>query len=265
MNDQSKTYQTITYQKLDHVITITLNRPEQANGLNAEMAFELADAAQRCSVDNDVKAVILTGNGRFFCAGGDVRSMLEFGDQVATGLKSLADDLHKALSIFARMDAPLIVAVNGTAAGAGFSMAIAGDLVLAVESANFTMAYTKIGLSPDGGSSYHLPRLVGIRKTQELMFTNRVLSAEEAVGWGLINRVVADEELLVQAEKLAKMFATGAKDSNKAVKELLLQSFNNGLEVQMELEGRAISACAGTPDGLEGVAAFVAKRKPEFS
>ncbi|MEM7358723.1 MAG: enoyl-CoA hydratase-related protein [Pseudomonadota bacterium] len=264
MTQALPSFNCLKFDKQNRVATITLYRPEEANGLNTEMAAELAQAAQFCSVDADIKAVILTGNGRFFCAGGDVKSMAEFGDQVSTGLKGLADNLHNALSVFARMDAPLIVAVNGTAAGAGFSMAIAGDLVLAAESANFTMAYTKVGLSPDGGSTYHLPRLVGVRKTQELMFTNRVLSATEAVEWGLINRAVADDELLAETQKLAQMFVKGARGSNKAIKDMLLQSFGNGLETQLEIEGRTIAACAGSADGKEGVAAFVEKRKPEF-
>ncbi|NNC99314.1 MAG: enoyl-CoA hydratase [Gammaproteobacteria bacterium] len=264
MNQHPKAYDTLLFSTRDQVTTITLNRPDQANGLNTQMAAELADAAQQCTDDKRVKAVILTGTGRFFCAGGDVKSMAESAERVTTTLKGLADDLHKALSIFAHMDAPLIVAVNGTAAGAGFSVAIAGDLVLAAQAANFTMAYSKIGLSPDGGSSYHLPRLVGVRKAQELMFTNRVLTAQEAFEWGLINRVVPDERLLEEAQKLAEMFASGARESNSAIKRLLLQTFTNGLETQLELEGRTIAQCAGSKDGREGVAAFNEKRKAIF-
>lgn len=264
MNHSLPSYNCLNFDLQNRIATITLDRPDDANGLNTELAEELAAAAQYCSVNAEIKAVILTGQGRFFCAGGDVKSMAEFGDQVSTGLKNLADNLHKAMSVFARMDAPLIVAVNGTAAGAGFSMAIIGDLVLATESAKFTMAYTKIGLSPDGGSTYHLPRLIGIRKTQELMFTNRVLSASEAVDWGLINRAVADDTLLEEAQKLAQMFVDGARGSNKAIKDMLLQTFSNGLETQLEIEGRTIAECAGSADGKEGVAAFVEKRRPEF-
>ena len=257
-------YSTLLLDKQGATATITLNRPDAANGLNYQMATELADAAQQCAVDKHIKAVILTGSGRFFCAGGDIKSMLEYGDNVETGLKSIADQLHRALSTLARMDAPLVVAVNGTAAGAGFSAAIAGDLVVAAESASFTMAYTKVGLSPDGSSSYYLPRLVGLRRAQELMYTNRVLSAAEALDWGLVNKVVADQDLVTAATKLADMFVAGSKGSNSAVKQLLLQTFNNSVETQMELESRAISACAASDDGREGVAAFLDKRKPEF-
>ena len=264
MNDSNIDYQTLIYTSTGPVVTVTLNRPDAANGISTMLAAELADAAWRCASDDRIKAVILTGAGRFFSAGGDIKSMADFGDQVATGLKQLADDLHKALSIFARMDAPLIVAVNGTAAGAGFSLAVAGDMVIAASSANFTMAYTKVGLSPDGGSTYHLPRLVGLRKAQELMFTNRVLSADEACEWGLINKVLHADELLGEAQNIAQMFAAGAKGSNKAIKQLLLQSFGNGLETQMEIEGRTIAACAASEDGKEGIQAFGEKRKPDF-
>lgn len=265
MSEQSKQYSTLLLDKQGATATITLNRPKAANGLNYQMATELADAAQQCAVDKAIKAVILTGSGRFFCAGGDMKSMLEYGDNVETGLKSIADQLHRALSTLARMDAPLVVAVNGTAAGAGFSAAIAGDLVVAAESASFTMAYTKVGLSPDGSSSYYLPRLVGLRRAQELMYTNRVLSATEALEWGLVNKVVADQELAAAASQLADMLVAGSKGSNSAVKQLLLQTFNNSVETQMELESRAIATCAASDDGREGVAAFLAKRKPEFA
>jgi len=264
MTNSEPNYKNLKYIKDAAVVTISLNRPDSANGLNTALAADLASASKRCADDASVKAVILTGEGRFFCAGGDIQAMADFGDQVSAGLKGLADDLHKAISTFARMDAPLIVAVNGTAAGAGLSMAVAGDLVLAAESAKFTMAYTKAGLSPDGSSSYYLPRLIGLRRTQELMYSNRVLSAAEAQQWGLINKVVAEDDLLDEARKLAAMFTKGAKGANAAVKQLLSQAFDNSLETQMELEGVAIAENAGSSDGLEGVAAFLEKRAPKF-
>ncbi|MFT5571933.1 MAG: 2-(1,2-epoxy-1,2-dihydrophenyl)acetyl-CoA isomerase [Cryomorphaceae bacterium] len=249
----------------ERVATIAFNRPDAANGLNLDMATELADAARICDNDENLKAVVLTGNGRFFCAGGDVKAMLEAEQGAGAGVARIADELHKALSILARMDLPLICSVNGTAAGAGFSIAVTGDLVIAAESAKFTMAYSKIGLSPDGSSSYYLPRLIGIRRTQELMFTNRVLSAQEALGWGLVTKVVADDALAEQTAKLAQMLVNGSKGSNAAIKSLLLESFSNSLETQMEIEGRTIAACARTVDGKEGVSSFVEKRAPKFS
>ena len=255
-------YQNITFEQAGSIVRITLNRPDAANGLKDVMAAELADAARRCDTDA-TSAVLLTGSGRFFCAGGDLKS---FAAAPSRGrfIKGVADDLHGAISTFARMDAVLITAVNGAAAGAGFSLAIAGDLVLAAESASFTMAYTKVGLSPDGSSSYYLPRLVGVRRTQELMLTNRALSAAEAAEWGLITEVVADADLADAADRMANKFGAGPRKAHGAVKKLLLSSFKNGLEEQIEIEGRFIAECAESADGREGVDAFLEKRRPAY-
>lgn len=258
-------YETLTIERHDgSVEVITLNRPDAANGLNPLMARELADAAARCDHDPSVKAVVLTATGRFFSAGGDVKAIAGFGDEKAAGIKSLADDLHRAVSTFARMPAPLVVAVNGVAAGAGFSLALLGDLVVASDAAVFTMAYTSIGLSPDGSSSYFLPRLVGLRRAQELMLTNRKLTAAEALDWGLVTRVVPDATLRDEALALATSIAHGSSDSNAAVKRLLLETFTNPLETQMELESRTIAGCAASPNGREGITAFVEKRRPNY-
>jgi 2-(1,2-epoxy-1,2-dihydrophenyl)acetyl-CoA isomerase len=258
------TYKSLRYQNDDGLVTITLDRPDAANGLNVELADELAKAAQQACVEANVKVVILTGAGGMFCAGGDINAMANFGEHVATGLKGIANSLHAAVSTFARMKAPLIVAVNGTAAGAGLVLAACGDLVVASRKAKFTAAYTKIGLSPDGGSTYYLPRLIGLRKTQELIFTNRVLSAEEALDWGLVTSVVDAEMVMDEAKLLAEQFMVGASGANSAVKSLLLQTWINGPETQMELEGQLISANAASADGKEGLAAFLEKRKPNF-
>ncbi|MGA5464551.1 enoyl-CoA hydratase/isomerase family protein [Mycobacterium sp. NPDC050041] len=256
-------YDAITFSQDGAVARIGLNRPDAANGMNDTMTRELADAAKRCDTAS-VKVVVLTGSGRFFCAGGDLKSFASAPSRGAY-IKGVADDLHRAISTFARTDAVLITAVNGTAAGAGFSLAITGDLVLAAESATFTMAYTKVGLSPDGSSSYYLPRLVGLRKAQELMLTNRTLTAAEAVDWGLATEVVPDAELGERATALAEKVAAGARGSGGGVKYLLLNSLKNSLEEQMELEGRLIADRADSADGREGVDAFLAKRRPEFA
>jgi 2-(1,2-epoxy-1,2-dihydrophenyl)acetyl-CoA isomerase len=256
-------YQTIKFEQSGAITRITLNRPDAANGMNDTMTRELADAARRCDTEA-TKVVVLTGAGRFFCAGGDLKS---FASAPSRGryIKGVADDLHRAISTFARMDAVLITAVNGVAAGAGFSIAVTGDLVLAAESASFTMAYTRAGLSPDGSSTYYLPRLIGVRKTQELMLTNRTLSAQDASQWGLVTEVVPDAELADRANALADQMAATSRQSNGAVKALLLTTFKNGIEEQMELEGRLIAERADSSDGREGVDAFLAKRKAEFA
>lgn len=255
-------FETLKFTRDGSVVTIVLDRPDAANGMNAEMTRDLAAAATLCDTP-DTKVVTLTGAGRFFCAGGDLKAMAA-ADDPGVFVKSMANDLHRAMSTFARMDAILITAVNGVAAGAGFSLGVSGDLVLAAESASFTMAYTKAGLSPDGGASYVLPRLIGLRRTQELMITNRVVKAAEALDWGLVTTVVPDAELPDTLAELAEQIATGARGSNSAVKQLLLSSYANGYEAQLENEARHIATNASSADGREGVAAFVGKRAPAF-
>lgn len=256
-------YQTLAFEKTGAIARITLNRPDAANGMNGTMTRELADVAARC--DNAAtKVVVITGAGRFFCAGGDLKDF-SVAESRGSHVKGVADDLHRAVSSFARMDAVVITAVNGTAAGAGFSLAVTGDLVLAADSASFTMAYTRVGLSPDGSASYFLPRLIGITKTKELMLTNRTLTAQEAAEWGLVTEVVPVDGLAARADELATQMAATSAGSNGGVKALLLDTFGNGLEQQMELESRLIARRADSADGREGVDAFLAKRKAEFA
>lgn len=257
-------YQTLRFDQSGPITRITLDRPEAANGLNDTMAAELADAATRCAT-TETKVVVLTGAGRFFCAGGDLKAMAASPLGPGPFVQGIADDLHRAIATFARMDAVLITAVNGVAAGAGFSLAVGGDLAVAAASATFTMAYTKAGLSPDGSASYYLPRLVGVRRAQDLMLTNRRLDAAQAEQWGLINYVVDDTELDAKVDALAAELASGARGSNAAVKKLLLASPGNTLEAQMDLESRFISANADGPDGREGIDAFLNKRAPNFA
>ena len=243
---------------------ITLNRPDSANGLTLPMCQELLQACIRCDEDPGVRAIVLTGAGKLFCAGGDLKSLAESGDGVGATLKEMTVYLHGAISRLTRGNAPVIVAINGTAAGAGMSLAVAGDLGIASEKAKFTMAYTAAGLSPDGSSTFFLPRLIGIRRAQELMLTNRRLSAAEALEWGLVNRVVPENEVLKQAEELAHQLAEGPTRSFGVVKKLLAMTFSETLETQMEFEASGIAASAATEDGREGIRAFLEKRAPAF-
>lgn len=255
-------FETLTFTKSGPITSIVLNRPDAANGMNDTLTRELAVAAALC--DNAAtKVVTITGAGRFFCAGGDLKA-IGGAPNAGAFLKGIADDLHRALSTFARMDAVLITSVNGTAAGAGFSLAVTGDLALSAESAKFTMAYTKAGLSPDGSSSYYLPRLIGIRRTQQLMLTNRTLTAAEALDWGLLTEVVPDADLAARTGALAQEMAATSRTSNGTVKRLLLGTYRTGLEEQMELESRNIADSAESADGKEGIAAFLGKRAPQF-
>jgi 2-(1,2-epoxy-1,2-dihydrophenyl)acetyl-CoA isomerase len=257
-------YETLTYAVADGVATITINRPDAANAMSPAVARELHQAALDVDSDSSVRAVILTGAGRMFCAGGDLAVFATAGDETRRLLMEMAGDLHMALSRFARNAAPLIAAVNGTAAGAGFSLVMACDLAIAADNAVFTMAYTNAGLSPDGSSTYYMPRKIGDRRTRELMLTNRLLKADEALEWGIVNRVVPGAELMDTANELAHQIAAGPSLAFGQVKSLLDASFDHSLETQMELEARAIAAMAVTEDGQEGINAFLDKRKPAF-
>jgi 2-(1,2-epoxy-1,2-dihydrophenyl)acetyl-CoA isomerase len=257
-------YQNIQFEQRGNIALVTLNRPDAANGINLALGHELMQIAIECDENPAIRAVVLTGAGKMFCAGGDLISFNALGDKITHGLKELTTYLHAAVSRFARMDAPLITAVNGAAAGAGMSLAIAGDYVIASEAAKFTMAYTAAGLSPDGSSTFYLPRLIGLRRAQELILTNRRLSAQEALEWQLVNRVVAEAELLPEAIKLAEQLGNGPTRAFGTAKKLLLATFDESLETQMELEARGIAAMGNTQDGKEGIAAFVGKRKAVF-
>ena len=258
-------FEAIKFEIANGIATINLNRPDAANAMNSILVRELARATLICDNDESVKVVLLSATGRMFSAGGDLKAFSSFGDETSLRMKEMADELHKAVSLFARMKAVVITAVNGLAAGSGFSLSLAGDYVLAAESAKFTMAYTAAGLSPDGSSTYFVPRLIGMRKAQELMLTNRTLSAREACEWGLITRVVPDKDLKDVSMTLARQFATGPAHAQAVVKKLLLCSLGNGLEEQMEIEGREIARAAASENGREGLVAFLEKRKPDFT
>ncbi|HKV54926.1 MAG TPA: enoyl-CoA hydratase-related protein [Candidatus Binataceae bacterium] len=256
----------VEFQLRDHVAYLTLNRPEAANALNAEMAMQLDQAALECDENPAVRAVLMTGAGRMFCGGGDLKAFAaQPPDRLPGYLKSVTLHLHQAVHRFSRMKAPLVVAVNGNAGGGGMSLALAGDIVLAGESSRFTMAYTRVGLTPDGSSTYSLPRLIGVRRAAELMLTNRTLSASEAEQIGLITRAVPDGELMQQAEATARELAQGATRAFGGVKRLLYTSATSSLAEQMELETEAIAEAARSADAHEGITAFLGKRAPKFS
>lgn len=257
-------YETLEYEVRDGVAFITLAREEVANAVNLKTCQELVETALAAQEDASVRAVVLSGRGKMFCAGGDLGTFAG-ADEPRKLLKRMTIHLHAAIAMFARMDAPVIAAVNGAAAGAGFSMVCAADLAIAVESAKFTLAYTGAGLTPDGSSTYFLPRLVGRHRALELMLGNRVLSAQEALEWGIVNRVVPDGEAGAAAAELATMLAQGPTGAFGVTKRLVLASADNGLETQMELEGIEIARASGTADGQEGIAAFLAKRRPKFT
>lgn len=259
------TFDTIEFVREAPIARITLNRPEAANGINLAMARDLLQVSLECRHDDSLRAVVLDANGRMFCAGGDLNSFVSNSARLQSHMKELTLLLHAAISNLARMRAPLIVAVNGAAAGAGFSLALGGDLVLAARSAKFTLAYTAAGLVPDGGATYFLPRIVGLRRAQELILTNRRLGAEEALEWGIVTRVVDDADLSTATSALAAQIANGPTLAYGSVKRLLVSTYHNTLESQMDLEGSEIAAAAVTTDGREGVSAFLGKRAAVYT
>ena len=257
-------YETLIYEVADNVATITFNRPKAANAVSPLGAREFRDAATRADDDPEVRALVLTGAGKMFCAGGDLGAFAQAGAGARNLLLQMAGDLHLGLSRLGRGKAPVIGAINGTAAGAGLSLVMACDLAVAAESAVFTMAYTKAGLSPDASSTYYMPRKIGDRRTRELMLTNRVLNSGEALDWGIVNEVAPDDQVLPRAMALAGKLAQGPTAAHGAVKTLLNGTFEQTLESQMELEARAIGDLALGHDGREGIQAFLEKRRPRF-
>jgi len=252
------------YDVADGVATITFNRPDAANAMSPLCAREFNDVSLRIEADAGIRAVVLTGAGKMFCAGGDLAAFAAAGDGARSLLLQMTGDLHLGISRLSRNAAPVVGAINGTAAGAGFSMVMLCDLAISAQSAVYTMAYTNAGLSPDGSSTYFMPRKIGDRRARELMLTNRVLNADEALEWGVVNKVVADDQVLEEATTLAKKLAGGPTRAFGEVKALLNGSFDNSLETQMELEARAIAGLISTADGQEGLDAFLNKRKPAF-
>jgi 2-(1,2-epoxy-1,2-dihydrophenyl)acetyl-CoA isomerase len=251
----------------DGVGWITLNRPKAYNALNTELAELLLNAVIRYDEDHDVRALVITGKGPSFCSGGDLRQMMDAvardGDAGAF-LKVLTVNLHETIATLAHMNKPVIMAVNGAAAGAGFSLALAGDLVLAADNARFTVAYTAIGLAPDGSSTFTLPRLVGPKRAFELICTNRALPVNEAKELGLVNQVFPAAQFMEKAREFAVNVAKGPTVALGCAKKLLTLSAQNSLETQMEHERRAIAACGRTADFREGADAFFAKRPAKF-
>lgn len=253
---------TVKFDLVDAVAWVTLNRPDAANTMDLQFGRALRDAAARCRATEGVRAVVISGAGKAFCFGGDLGAMTGAGGDVEAYLRELTVDLHAAVLAFTRLDAPVIAAVNGTAAGAGVGLVAMADLALAAESAKFSLAYTGVGLTPDGSTSYFLPRIVGQKRAMELVLTNRALSAAEALDWGLVNRVVPDAELMVEADRLAARLAGGPLGAFAHAKRLLRSEAS--LEAQLEDESRTISARAATAEGAEGIQAFLGKRKPSF-
>jgi len=248
----------------NHVGILTLNRPEAGNAIDLQMARELMEVAIFCSESEKIRAVVITGAGNKFSVGGDLKSFANEGDEIGSHLKVVTAYLHQAISHFARMNKPVIGAVNGVAAGGGMSLACACDLIYASEDSKFVTAYNKIGLTPDGAGSYFLPRLVGMKRALELLYTNRPLDAKEAKEWGIINHVVPKDQLMSVVLELAQTLVNGPMNAFGATKKLLYHSLQETLESQMSMESVLIAERASSNEGKEGISAFLEKREVDY-
>ncbi len=249
----------------DGVATLRLNDPGSMNALSVSMGAQFDAAMDGLVADTSVRVLVITGTGRGFSAGGDVQAFYDKRDAPHETMQAVLDGLHGSVSKLLTAPFPTIAAINGVVAGAGMGLAMATDLAVAVDSAVFTMAYTGIGVSPDGSSTFFLPRLVGTRRAMELILTNRVLSAGEALDLGIVNQVVPEDDFDAAVAKLAGKLAKGPTRAYVRARELLMASYGNDPFTQMDAEADSILAAAETDDFYEGVSAFIEKRKPRFS
>jgi len=246
------------------VATLRMNRPERMNVYDFEMGEELLAALAELAADPAVRCIVFTGAGKVFSAGGDVGMMGGMKEEAPRRFLDLTIRLHAFVASLRRCRKPVLSAVNGVAAGGGLSLALAGDIVVAAESARFALAYQNIGLSPDGGSTFFLARTVGTHRAMELTLTGRTLSAGEAVSWGLVQRVFPDASFPSDTAELAARIAAGPTLAYGKAKELYNRALLQPLETQMEEERQGIAESAGTGDFREGIRAFLVKEKAGF-
>jgi 2-(1,2-epoxy-1,2-dihydrophenyl)acetyl-CoA isomerase len=245
------------------VAFITLNRPTVFNSFNREMALLLQNIFDECESNSEVRAIVLTGNGKAFCAGQDLKEVTT--PELNPGFKKILEEHYNPIITRIRnINKPIIAAVNGVAAGAGANIALACDIVVASDKASFIQAFSKIGLVPDSGGTFFLPRLIGFQKASALMMLGDKITAKEAVELGMIFKVIPFEEFIVQVEKLALKMANMPTKAIGYIKELLNKSITNTLEEQLDLEGKLQIESAQSEDYSEGVNAFMEKRKPVF-
>ncbi len=254
----------LTVGKAEGIATLLLNRPEAYNALNMDLVESLTVNLISLAGDATVRGIIISGQGKAFCAGGDLKYALEFPGGPSAAFREMAGRFHQGVLEIRRMAKPVIAAVNGTAAGGGFSLALACDFRVVAKSAVLCQAYTSSGLSIDGGGSFTLPRLVGMARALEIMAFDRPISSEQALSWGLATKVVEDGHALEEAIRMALELAKRSLNSLGLSKRLLNDSFNTSIETHMERERTGLGDCAAHPDGMEGIRAFLEKRKPVF-
>ena len=256
-------YDNIIFTKADQVAVIKFNRPKAFNAINFDLFNDLIKALEFCGDDKDVKVIVITGEGKAFCTGGDV-AMFESSPDTSETLRQLTKLLNFTITGIRRISKPVLAMINGTVAGVGVSIAAACDLRICASSAKFRQAYTSIGLIPDGAWTLLLPLLIGFGKAQELVYLDPLLSAKEALDMGLVNQVVEDSELESTTRKIAMKLAAGPSIAYAIAKENFNQAMLVLLERQLELERSGMIRIGRTADAREGIAAFMEKRKPVF-
>jgi 2-(1,2-epoxy-1,2-dihydrophenyl)acetyl-CoA isomerase len=256
---------TVLYSVADGVATILLNRPQVMNALDPAMIVALREAAERAEHDAAARAVVIRGAGPAFLAGGDVSKFHANLKRMPEMVRESAAELHRGILALRRAPKPVLAVVHGAVAGAGISVMAAADLAIAAEGTKFTMAYSRLGTSPDGGATWFLPRIVGSRKALELLLLSDTIDAKDAMAIGLVNWVVSAERLAAEGEAIVRRFAQGATLAFAEIKRLVNEGHDQALAAQLNAEVEAFARCAGTRDFAEGVTAFVEKRKPQFN
>lgn len=246
------------------ITEVTLNRPEAYNAFNIEMITELAKHLTQLAVDNSVRGVLITGVGKAFCAGGDLKWAAEFAENASSSFHTLASQLHLCIVEIRRMKKPVVAAINGIAAGAGFSLVLACDFRIMEKSAILKQAYTSNGLCIDGGGTFTLPRIVGLSRSLEIAAFDEPISSAQAMEWGLITKTVEDGMALEAANNMLNELVKKSNHSFGWSKRLMTDSFNNSLESHLEFEREGLFDCSNHADGQEGLKAFMEKRKPIF-
>jgi 2-(1,2-epoxy-1,2-dihydrophenyl)acetyl-CoA isomerase len=258
-------YQTIKLEKNNGVANLTLNRPDRLNSFNVQMHEELQRALDDIATDGETRCLMITGAGRGFCAGQDLNDRAVTADGQAPDLGMSVEKFYNPLiRRITNLKMPVICALNGVAAGAGASLVMACDIVIAARSASFILSFAKVGLVPDSGSSWHFTRALGLPRAKALAMLGNKLKAEQAEQWGLIYQVVEDEKLIDEANKLTGHLATQPTEALANIKELIHTSFEHGLNEQLERERKAMQHLGRSHDYKEGVAAFIEKREPSF-
>ena len=246
------------------IAVLLLNRPGSYNALDADMMNQITHHMTKLAVDDKAQGIIITGAGKAFCAGGDLKWALSYPDGLVAAFHKLAGIFHQGMLEIRRMKKPVIAAINGIAAGGGFSLSLACDFRIIAESAALRQAYTSNGLSMDGGGTFALPRIVGYARALEILAFDKLISAKQALDWGLVTKIVGDGHTKEAAISMIKELQAGSLHSFGLSKQLLTDSFNTSLETQLELERIALCRAAGHAHALEGLQAFVEKRKPEY-